>query len=371
MIYDISDVQIEKLLIPAARAGEALARLDERISRSPMKQGFIERQDFTDAISSMWVDGELVHMEDLVLHDAHMDVRAPTHEMTAAHRILRSRRLIFSNATGWAFTAQGLSRLRGKMAIAADETAFASKAVAQSNSEEAETDGETPLDGAFSELDALLARSAATLNAITAGTTLAPAAHREEAHPMVNDPDWDEEERLKEWRQVHSQTEELPTILRTAILLDAWNMIEVLQRSPWLGRLLAAAFLRDGAVSPDHLPALSAGLRAVPRERRHARNQTQRLLALLDSFYEAAFASMKEHDRLTHARERMMRKLAGRRSSSRLPELVELVVSRPVVSAAMIVKELGTTPQGAIGLANQLELREVTGRGRFRAWGML
>ncbi|MNV31676.1 HTH DNA binding domain protein [compost metagenome] len=80
---------------------------------------------------------------------------------------------------------------------------------------------------------------------------------------------------------------------------------------------------------------------------------------------------MKEHDRLTHARERMMRKLAGRRSSSRLPELVELVVSRPVVSAAMIVKELGTTPQGAIGLANQLELREVTGRGRFRAWGML
>uniref|UniRef100_UPI0028AC06EE RHE_PE00001 family protein n=1 Tax=Rhizobium sp. TaxID=391 RepID=UPI0028AC06EE len=266
MIYDISDVQIEKLLIPAARAGEALARLDERISRSPMKQGFIERQDFTDAISSMWVDGELVHMEDLVLHDAHMDVRAPTHEMTAAHRILRSRRLIFSNATGWAFTAQGLSRLRGKMAITADETAFASKAVAQSNSEEAETDGETPLDGAFSELDALLARSAATLNAITAGTTLAPAAHREEAHPMVNDPDWDEEERLKEWRQVHSQTEELPTILRTAILLDAWNMIEVLQRSPWLGRLLAAAFLRDGAVSPDHLPALSTGLRAVPRE---------------------------------------------------------------------------------------------------------
>ena len=41
MIYDISDVQIEKLLIAAARAGEALARLDERIDRSPMKHGFI------------------------------------------------------------------------------------------------------------------------------------------------------------------------------------------------------------------------------------------------------------------------------------------------------------------------------------------
>ncbi|MGN7828117.1 RHE_PE00001 family protein [Agrobacterium radiobacter] len=369
MIYDISDIQIEKLLIAAARAGEALARLDERIDRSPMKHGFIERQDFTDAISSMWVDGELVHMEDLVLHDAHMDVRAPTHEMTAAHRILRSRRLIFSNAAGWAFTAPGLARLRGRAALA-EEAAPPRQTLDPSLDEEADVEGETSLDGAFSELDALLARSAATLDAITTGNAL-PTMHREESHAIINEPDWDEDERLKEWWEVHARTEELPAILRTAILLDAWNMIEVLQRSPWLGRLLASAFLRDGAVTPDHLPALSAGLRAIPRERRHARHQTQRLIALLDSFYEAAQAGMKEHDRLTHARERMMRKLAGRRSSSRLPELVELVVSRPVVSAAMIVKELGTTPQGAIGLANQLELREVTGRGRFRAWGML
>lgn len=369
MIYDISDIQIEKLLIAAARAGEALARLDERIDRSPMKHGFIERQDFTDAISSMWVDGELVHMEDLVLHDAHMDVRAPTHEMTAAHRILRSRRLIFSNAPGWAFTAPGLSRLRGRAALA-EEPAPSRQTLDHSRDEDIDTDEETSLDGAFSQLDALLARSAATLDAITAGNVL-PTVHREESHAIINEPDWDEDERLKEWWDVHARTEELPAILRTAILLDAWNMIEVLQRSPWLGRLLASAFLRESAVTPDHLPAISAGLRAVPRERRHARNQTQRLAALLDSFYEAAQAGMKEHDRLAHARERMMRKLAGRRSSSRLPELVELVVSRPVVSAAMIVKELGTTPQGAIGLANQLELREVTGRGRFRAWGML
>ncbi|UYZ09740.1 RHE_PE00001 family protein [Agrobacterium salinitolerans] len=369
MIYDISDVQIEKLLIAAARAGEALARLDERIDRSTMKQGFIERQDFTDAISSMWVDGELVHMEDLVLHDAHMDVRAPTHEMTAAHRILRSRRLIFSNASGWAFTAPGLSRLRGRAALA-EEPAPPRQTLDHSRDEDADAEEETSLDGAFSELDALLARSAATLDAITTGGALQPM-HREESHAIINEPDWDEDERLKEWWAVLARTEELPAILRTAILLDAWNMIEVLQRSPWLGRLLVSAFLRDGAVTPAHLPALSAGLRAIPRERRHARNQTQRIAALLDSFYEAAQAGMKEHDRLTHARERMMRKLAGRRSSSRLPELVELVVSRPVVSAAMIVKELGTTPQGAIGLANQLELREVTGRGRFRAWGML
>lgn len=80
---------------------------------------------------------------------------------------------------------------------------------------------------------------------------------------------------------------------------------------------------------------------------------------------------LKEHDRLLNAKHRMERKLMGRRSSSRLPELIALVLARPVVSTAMIVKALGTTPQGAVGLANDLELREMTGRGRFRAWGVL
>jgi hypothetical protein len=67
----------------------------------------------------------------------------------------------------------------------------------------------------------------------------------------------------------------------------------------------------------------------------------------------------------------MERRLVGKRSNSRLPDLVELVLANPVVSTSMIVKELGTTPQGAMVLANQLELREMTGRGRFRAWGIL
>lgn len=50
----------------------------------------------------MWVGGELVHVEDLVLHDERMDVRAPTHELTIAHRILRARRRIAEAKAGWA-----------------------------------------------------------------------------------------------------------------------------------------------------------------------------------------------------------------------------------------------------------------------------
>ncbi|NWJ24266.1 RHE_PE00001 family protein [Rhizobium sp. RM] len=370
MLYNIAHLQLEKLLVPASRAGEALARLDERILRSPLRLGFIERQDFGDAISSMWVDGELVHMEDLVLHEARMDVRAPTHEMISAYRILRTRRTIFANVRGWAFSASGLSRLRGKISDTDESTGLQSFSPATPDVDETSVE-DAPLQDAFSELDALLARSTATLQAVTGGRDLPPSLPANDSHALIRDADWDEEERLEEWRQVHDASQTLPPILRAAIMLDAWNKLEVLQRSPWLGRLLTAAFLRDSGVSPDNLPALSPGLRAVARDRRHAADQTERTVALLDSFYEAAVGGLKEHDRLLHARERMLRKLVGRRSSSRLPALIDLVVARPVVSASVIVKELGTTPQGAVGLANQLELREVTGRGRFRAWGML
>jgi hypothetical protein len=53
-----------------------LVRLDERIARSPVGAGWIERMHFADACASLWIDGELVHLEDLALHDAGADIRA-------------------------------------------------------------------------------------------------------------------------------------------------------------------------------------------------------------------------------------------------------------------------------------------------------
>ena len=87
MRYDIGKLDLPALLLPCCRAGEALARLDERVLRSTIRDGFLGRQDFHDAVASLWVDGELVHVEDLVLHDARMDVRTPTHELTIAHSV--------------------------------------------------------------------------------------------------------------------------------------------------------------------------------------------------------------------------------------------------------------------------------------------
>ncbi len=74
-----------EIALPLARAEDALARLDERLARSPIKDGWIARTHFSDASAALALEGELVHLEDLVRYDAGLDVRAPTHALTRAH----------------------------------------------------------------------------------------------------------------------------------------------------------------------------------------------------------------------------------------------------------------------------------------------
>ena len=112
MAYDVSKISITALMRPAFDAGIALARLDERIARSTIGAGFLERQNFADACASLWIDGELVHLEDLVLHDATRDIRTPTHELTIACDVLRTRRRIAAQSADWALSPEGIRTLR-------------------------------------------------------------------------------------------------------------------------------------------------------------------------------------------------------------------------------------------------------------------
>ncbi|WP_352842702.1 hypothetical protein [Mesorhizobium sp. M0933] len=91
-----------------------MAQLDERLVRSPVRDGFVERQHFADAAAALWLEGELVHLNDLVLHDAHMDIRTPTHELTRAHAVLRTRRRIFAQKPDWALSRDGFLALTGR-----------------------------------------------------------------------------------------------------------------------------------------------------------------------------------------------------------------------------------------------------------------
>ncbi len=84
-----------------------------------------------------------------------------------------------------------------------------------------------------------------------------------------------------------------------------------------------------------HLAAINIGLKTIPVDRRRHRGREIRLLAVAHGLIAAAESGMKEHDRLALAKTLMERKLEGRRTSSKLPELVELVMARPLVSAGM------------------------------------
>ncbi|TIP72470.1 MAG: hypothetical protein E5X63_44035, partial [Mesorhizobium sp.] len=105
---------METLIGPAAKATESLVRLDERLAQSPVSDGWIERMNFHDAVAAMWIEGELVHLEDLVCRDAEMDQRTPTHELTLAHTVVRKRRRILSQARDWALGREGLRELTGR-----------------------------------------------------------------------------------------------------------------------------------------------------------------------------------------------------------------------------------------------------------------
>ena len=112
-------------------------------------------------------------------------------------------------------------------------------------------------------------------------------------------------------------------------------------------------------------------MRAIPRERRRAVGHTARLQTWLEAIAAAAEGGLKDHDRWLLARQQLERKLAGRRSTSKLPGLIDLVLIHPIVSTGMIAESLGVTPRGAQDLVAELGLRETTGRGRYRAWGII
>ncbi len=380
MSYDLAKMPIQSLLRPISDAGSALSRLDERIARSPVGEGFVERSHFTDACASLWIDGELVHLEDLVLHDATKDIRTPTHELTIARDVLKTRRRIAAQTPGWALSPDGLRSLRGQTTsgAAADELPPGSPVEVDGREPDMASAGEGEgedgddsgilLDAEFAAIDAVLARSDA---AIEQAKTPGRVGGREK-DPMVYDLDWDEDERLDEWRGVLRQMQDLPAALQAVVALDAWNELSVLQHAAWLGRLLAGSILRQaGLTTATHLAAFNFGLKTMPVDRRRHRDRETRLLAMLAGISAAAELGLKEHDRLALARKMMERKLVGKRTSSKLPGLIELVISRPLVSAGMIAKELAVTPRAALRIVDELGLREMTGRGRFRAWGVI
>jgi hypothetical protein len=359
---------------PLGRGEDSLGRLDERLSRSPVREGWIARSHFSDACAALWLEGELVHLEDLVLHDAGMDVRAPTHALIRAHAILRARRRIAAAAPDWPLSTAGLAALRGEAAPVATLGQGRGSARASAGADVGDGDEEwdrDPLDdqtddhpvdpdGEFADVDVLIARTSHVIDG--------EASRPRDA--LVYDLDWRENERLTCWSALRDQTKDLSPLHAGALLWEAWETIQPLQHRPWLGALLVGAHLRAANKTKAHLLCLSSGLRLVARERRRAPDRAGRLVACLQSVEAAAEAGMKDHDRWLLARGQLERKLAGRRKNSHMRALIDLVLTHPIASAGLIARELGVTPRAAQNLVAELGPREATGRGRYRAWGI-
>jgi hypothetical protein len=397
MVYDSRQLSLTDLLRPLIAAEDALARLDERIGRKSdlgesrgrrlhdgllrENEGWIERSHFTEACNALWLAGELVHVEDLVLHDSHMDIRTPTHELTRAHAILRIRRQIAASPPGWALGARGLAALRGRSAAEVSADAVASPDSVEPVPEDmaaTRSEAESTFENELARLDALLDHSSQLLAQPATGVGAGRAAGKPspegvtpDGDPLVYDPDWDEDARMERWLLVHDRARDLPPLLAAAIIWDAWEDLEPLQHQHWLGPMLVSAMLRERGKTRSHLAAFNAGLRSIPRDRRRARDQTTRLTCFLEAVHLSSATNLKEVERLSLARMQMERKLKDRRSTSNLPAMIDLVLSRPMISTALIAKELKVSPRAALNLVGELGIREMTGRGRYRAWGIV
>jgi hypothetical protein len=360
-----SSVSLDRLQAPFESASDALARFDERLRSSPVAEAFVLRAHFHDACGALWRAGEFVQLEDLVLHDAGTDARTPTHQLVRAHAVLLARRRIADREPGWALTTAGLARLRG--AWRPHGAALGARVVDGDAAEQELEEAEAIPPGEFDEIDELLARTSRVAD------SLALASLKRDDSGLVYDDEWDEEARLAEWGERLDQIKILPPLMAAGVALEAWEEIEPLQRSAWLGPLLAAALLRSRGKTRHHLSALHAGFRHAKYRRIRRGDFESRLIAFAHAIEAMATADSKELDRLTLARQLLLRKCKARRANSKLPRLIDLCLASPAVTVPFAAKELRVSQQAATTMIGELSsnLRELTGRGRYRAWGVI
>ncbi|MBK3398786.1 MULTISPECIES: RHE_PE00001 family protein [Methylobacterium] len=354
MVYDLATVRLptawRRLAASLEAASDELVRLDERLVRTEpvLADGARARAHLFDAQAALHLDGELVALEDLVLHEAAMDVRRPNLALGRAVAVLAERRRLAAAPPGWAFSAEGWALLAGSdPRMPADDE--------EGGSLEADA-----FDDDFAAIDRLLARTRRTLAAHETGAPI-PAGAAED------DP-------VAAWRRVLDETRDLPAVLAAAVALDAWLVLDPAPRQGHRGPLAAAALLRARGKARAHLPALALGLRESRARWSRALPLPERLAGLLGAVETAARLMGRDLDRLALAREVMLRACAGKRRTSRLPQLVDLFVGTPLVTVASAARALAVTPQAVEGMLAELgsaRPRELTERRRYRAWGIV
>lgn len=373
----------------AETAAIALARCDERLARVEpvLAEGARQRGHAFEAQALIGLSGGLCPLEDLCLHDARMDVRSPTREITRAAAMLDERRRLARREPAEILNPAALrQRLGIAEAPEPDRTGRVRTAERIATpwdriDLEDDDDGQVDEDGldreeeddhgdlAFADIDALLAR---TRKRLDAWNDLSSDAGR--MNLTLRDPAYDAAGRLARWFTVLEEGRGLPAALAAALALDAWLWLEPAERAGELGFALAATVLRQRGLGSAHLPVVGLGLRRGKFRWSPHQALSARVAGLLDALIEASAFGQADLDRLSLARTAMLRKCENRRGNSKLTELVGLFVASPLVTVQLAAARLHVTPQAVEAMLQQLGgslPRELTGRKRYRAWGIL
>lgn len=395
--YDLSRDQRQALVCDCAAAAEAaaiaLARCDERLLRAEpvLADGVRQRGHAFEAQALIGLTGGLCPLDDLVLHDAGMDVRSPTREIARAATMLDERRRLARREPAEVLSP-GAMRLRLGIEVSEDPdrtdrkttTSVLAKRVTapwdqigqdddeedQADEDELDLEDEDDSDApAFAEIDALLVR---TRKKLDAWNDLSSDEGRKTL--TLRDPGYDAAGRLARWLEILEEGRGLPAALSAALALDAWLWLEPSERAGELGFAFAATLLRQRGLATAHLPALGLGLRRGKFRWGPHQALPVRIDGLLGAFGEAAAFGQADLDRLTLARAVMLRRCEGRRGNSKLAELVDLFVASPLVTVQLAAARLKVTPQAIEAMLKQLGGSlpcELTGRKRYRAWGIM
>jgi hypothetical protein len=325
----------EQVFAALARAEDAVSRLDERARASGFVAGWRDRADVRAVTAAMASTGELVHPEDLILHDLHADARLPDSSVVQARGFLRARQKAWGGGEellSW----QGVSWLCGRSKIGPPPGARPTARV---------TDGLEPSSvyRALSKFFDQLAK----------GESESPRAGLEDCLCVLDVQD------------------RAPPLLRAAALIEAWRVVDPLPAHRPIGTVLAALLLKTTRRFTAGLFPVEVALRRRPMPPRLAWSPlADRLAFWLAAFELAAGLELEEITRLGHQKTLLDRKAAGGRRHGKAPALAALAVESPVLTTELIARTLGISPQASLQLVKRLgpALQEITGRSRYRVW---
>ncbi|GGL35868.1 hypothetical protein GCM10010983_36120 [Caulobacter rhizosphaerae] len=331
---------MEALFLALARAEDSVSRLDARVQTCGFAEGWAARTDFIEANGWGWVSGEIVDLEDLVLHDAQMDARLPDQALRATYGLVRARRK--ARAAGPELqTADGaawLAGYRGQPPVLAP----------------APVDPEGVRRDPAAEPRDLVGELVHQVRTLGRGET---------ADPL---------EALEEWVLWAGRLpDRAPALLRAAVALEGWRLVNPLPRQTYVGGVMVAQALRQAGRTRTCLLGVEAPRRNnLQPPRGFMAPPVVRLAYWLKVLALGAEAGLAEIKRLDLARQVVLKRVAGRRSHDRSRDLLELLLSRPLVSAGLAAEHLGVAEHSARRLLAGLgsSVMEVSGRSRYRAW---